>query len=246
MGVLALWFTLLRSGRLLTRAIEAGRKVRRCGTHWGREVGACLAVGLLIFGDPSIAAPEATSFQAAPSTGVPLTPSTIFTLRYVDVAPCAPKRRPASGMHRHVHRPVRMTPVRYYTPVHRKTLPELLRKAHPVRCEVERRSPFMAPAVADGAPMSALPLSFPVAPTGAISSLPGPEFQMVRTEGTGPEPFANLPPITGAGEPPLTRSTASIPVSAAPEPAAWVLLMVGLGSIGALLRRRRSVRAEEA
>ncbi len=189
-----------------------------------------------------MAATEGTATQAAPSTGVPLTPSTVFTLRYVDVVPCAPKRRPASVVHRHIHRPVRMTPVRFYTPLHRKTLPELLHKAYPVRCEVERRSPFLTPAATDGAPLSALPLSVPVAPTGAISSLPGPEFEMARSEGTGPEPFANLPPITGAGEPPLTRTTAGLPVSAAPEPTAWMLLLVGFGSIGAFLRRRQAAR----
>ena len=204
-----------------------------------RFAGAWLFVSSLMIGGVSTAAtPEILDAQSAPTADVALAPSTAYTLRYVEGVPCAPKRRPVHHTHRPIRRAVRMTPIRAYTPVRHPTLSELMRKPRPVRCEVERRSPFLTPAVADATPIAATLLSVPVAPTGAISSLPSPDFQTSRIEGTGPAPFANVPPITGAGRGPFTRSISGAPVSAAPEPAAWVLLLAGLGSIGAVLRRR--------
>ena len=210
--------------------------------YCGGVTRACLLTGLLICNVQHVAAQEKAGrapLAASAFPAQPLAPSTSYTLRFVQAVPCAPKRRPLSVVHHHVRRPVRMTPVRAYTPpVRYRPLSDLLHKARPTRCEVERRTPFMTPAIADASPVPVLSVSLPVTPTGAISSLPQPTFQVARAEGTGPAPFAYLPPITGARESRLTRTPNGV-VSPAPEAPVWLLMVSGVALVGAALRRRR-------
>ena len=207
---------------LKTRAIRAA------------TLAAIAAAGLLIAAGASVSAqlkPAEPPPLSAPQSASP----SLSNLRFIDVVACRPKAHHVhSKAHRLLQRRPQTTPVRLYTPIHR-SLPHVLQSRPPARCEVERRVPLMTSALADDTPPAATLIDFAPEPINALPGLPIASTARSSAFGTGPAPFANLSPITGGGRRVLATVNA---VSAAPEPADWLLMCLGLGVVGLSLRRR--------
>ena len=193
------------------------------------------AAGLLAAAGVSVSAQLAPAPPLAPAAPQAASPG-LTTLHFINVVACRPKAHSVRSVRRRPlpRRPL-MTPAHLYTPIHH-SLPHILRARPPVRCEVERRVPLMTAALADATPPAVTLADFAPEPTSVLPSLPIAANARSAAFGTGPMPFSNLPPITGAGR----RGLVSVnEVSAAPEPAGWLLMSLGLGAVGMGLRRRR-------
>ena len=200
---------------------------------------AAAAIGLLI------AAPLAVAAQ----TEIPSSTAPTQFVTYTQEVPCpageaSHRRRPAA--HRR-HRPIRRKRVIHasvrrkpHVVVHRARLVRprphkrlLVRAADPVRtrrCSVVRRD-RLTPASFGIAPESAVltPVADDVEPGGFATS----------PDSSGRAAFGQpINPSTGGGGGGGGVGGGGTVISAAPEPDAWALLLVGVGALGLALRRR--------
>ena len=187
---------------------------------------------------------EAQTVAAASPTGY---------IVYSEDAPCPPTHAPARVKrpnrlrrpHRIVHRKaVRAVPrVQHAAVRHRvvkrrraKVLPA--RIVRPRRCTVLRREPLTAASFGLAPEQAVLtPIADEVEPGGPLTATPSSgrvAMDEPVTSGVGGSPGTSGAGGTGG----VGGTGGGGSVSAAPEPTAWLLLMVGVGALGMRLRRR--------
>ncbi len=199
--------------------------------------------------------------EAAASIGGGAPAHTPNVIVYPEEAPCdptpvaataAPKARPRRPLHRVHRRPVAPTAILHKAvvkPHHRRLRPARRVAAAPKRCVILHSETLNA---ADLAYADALSTPAIVAPPEAT-----PDFGLsgggtdvggfgCGCGGGGGEAFPNPVSGGGGGAPAPPVKTPPGPITAAPEPRTWLLMILGVGLCAAALGRARRARAATA